>query len=432
MATAPRLRKLRFGILSKLMIAIVFPLLLSTSAITLLNLRQLTQDKLKFVFYVIHLSTTEVCSDIATEMARGNLQNMDDTAFVNFIQKKYQKLDFSGNHLFGDPTKPPLIWDESLPKGDDFSKWLKDVYERPIQEATSEETWGSETYVVSLCKFSRNNMSYLSLHMMPKSQALMSVRQLAYSIIIQAVGALLMSIVIAWALAKNMSRPIHSLANASDEIAAGNFEYEWTIPNHDEIGLLSDHLNILRSRLRQREMELGKVSQLANLDHLTGIWNRRFLEANLENCMALANRHDRPLCAVYFDLDHFKKINDTYGHDAGDVVLKKVGALLRQFVRKTDLAARMGGEEFVVILQETDLRGALQFAQKFRAQLKAAPLYISPKGEEVRVTASIGIASRTDDGVDQGRDFLTGADQFAYLSKKNGRDRINSKAGEVK
>jgi diguanylate cyclase (GGDEF)-like protein len=453
-------RKLVFGISWKLVLAIAMPVLIAVSIVTALSIREFANDKTKYVLYVLHLSTTEVCRKVAALPDTGALPPADpnahppintdniaapvtslamdpeikretnDETLLNFISKEFSNLEFSNNYLIRLKDSKFIIGDSSIAKAKEFSEWLRRVEASPISEATSEEIWGGQAFITSACRFNRGSDVYLSLHAVPKGKALRPVRLLAESVIYVALAVLIVSLLMSYFLARSLSRPIATLAEASDEIAAGNFAHQWNIRNRDEIGILSDHLDILRVKLRDREIQLGKANQLANMDHLTKLYNRRFLEQQLEQAFTLAARYDRPLGLVYFDLDHFKSVNDTYGHDAGDVVLQEIGALLRESVRKTDFAARVGGEEFCVVLPETDSVGALAFARSMRQRLKTRKFKL-PNNKEISATISVGVANRIEDEITSWKQLITSADELAYKSKRGGRDRINHGQGEV-
>ncbi len=427
-------RKLVFRISLKLVLAIAIPLLLAVATVTTMSVNEFSGDKTKYVLYVLHLSTSQVCKKAGAISA--SLMNLDHEtidsapALSEYFAAEYKSLEFSNNYLIELGANRFLLGSSDLMSEVSFTSWLRGVVASPINEATSIEDWGDESFILSYCRFGLGPRSYLSLHLVPKDKALASARALAKSVIYVALFVLLISLLISFFLAQSFSRPIKILAEASDEIAAGNFSYNWKIGNRDEIGLLSDHLGILKTKLRDREIQLGKANQLANMDHLTHLWNRRFMEQNLEKSFELAARYDRPLSVVYFDLDHFKSINDTYGHDAGDAVLVGVGSMVRESVRKTDFAARVGGEEFVVILPETDFTGALAFAKNMLARFRQSSFPVQDK-KTVSVTASVGIATRSDGKATSWKDLLTEADQFSYKSKRNGRNRINHAHGEI-
>jgi diguanylate cyclase (GGDEF)-like protein len=156
----------------------------------------------------------------------------------------------------------------------------------------------------------------------------------------------------------------------------------------------------------------------AATDALTGLANRRALDDTLKRMVAHAGRSVSPLATIALDLDHFKTINDTHGHERGDDVLAAVGALLRDTLRGSDFAARSGGEEFVVVLADTDRDGAVQLAERLRTGLEDRR-----GGLEVHVSASFGVAAYPDDAVDAAG-LLRLADRAVYAAKRNGRNRV--------
>jgi diguanylate cyclase (GGDEF)-like protein len=159
----------------------------------------------------------------------------------------------------------------------------------------------------------------------------------------------------------------------------------------------------------------------AATDALTGLPNRRAVDETLLRMLAQAARSLRPLSVVLLDLDHFKKINDTYGHDRGDEVLAAFATRLREVMRASDFAGRSGGEEFVLFLPDTDRAGAVRLAEKLRATMRG----LTVPGVERAITASFGIACYPDDAIDAATVMRT-ADRALYAAKNAGRDRIEA------
>ncbi len=160
------------------------------------------------------------------------------------------------------------------------------------------------------------------------------------------------------------------------------------------------------------------ITQLMRTDALTGLANRRYFLEVLENIMSLTRRHQTPLTLIMADLDHFKVINDTYGHAGGDQVLKGFGALLQNTIRREDLAARLGGEEFIVALPHTDLSEALSIAERIRLGLEE----MKWEQIETQITGSFGISQfRPEDTADS---LIERADQALYRAKAAGRNRL--------
>jgi diguanylate cyclase (GGDEF)-like protein len=159
----------------------------------------------------------------------------------------------------------------------------------------------------------------------------------------------------------------------------------------------------------------------AATDALTGLPNRRAIDDHLKRLLAQAGRSLTPMSAVLLDLDHFKQINDTFGHERGDEVLAAVGAVMRTELRGSDFAGRNGGEEFIVMLPDTDRAGAMRVAEHLRQALHGLKL----PGVTRAVTASFGVASFPDDALD-GETLMRLADRALYAAKQNGRDRVEA------
>jgi two-component system, cell cycle response regulator len=168
-------------------------------------------------------------------------------------------------------------------------------------------------------------------------------------------------------------------------------------------------------KLQQREAQIVEMSLT---DPLTGVGNRRRLDQALGIEIARANRTVGGLCAFMADLDHFKCVNDTHGHEAGDSVLATFGALLRKQTRPTDIVARFGGEEFVVLMPDIHLEKAVAAADRVRMAFAACPVEPLP----VPVTASFGVAEWA--AGERGDDLLRRIDQALYAAKRSGRNRV--------
>ncbi len=166
-----------------------------------------------------------------------------------------------------------------------------------------------------------------------------------------------------------------------------------------------------------------EIYRLSTVDGLTQIFNKRYFLETLERELSRARRYDRPLALVMFDIDYFKQCNDTYGHRAGDFVLREIADVVRERARKVDVLARYGGEEFALILPEIELKGATQFAEKIRIMLAEAKFVF--EGRQIPVTISVGVAELTPD-VATYDDLIKRADARLYKAKQTGRNRVVS------
>jgi two-component system, cell cycle response regulator len=177
----------------------------------------------------------------------------------------------------------------------------------------------------------------------------------------------------------------------------------------------------IRVALRTKRMQ-DMLEERAHVDGLTGLSNRLALEDRLATEWGIHQRHGGALAVWVADLDHFKAVNDTYGHPAGDEVLRRASEILRSSVRTTDMAARFGGEEFVIVAPHCGLPGAFKTAERFRERLAATPVIV--EGTEIRVTTSVGVASWPENPSGSAADLLATADRALYLAKASGRNTV--------
>jgi two-component system cell cycle response regulator len=163
--------------------------------------------------------------------------------------------------------------------------------------------------------------------------------------------------------------------------------------------------------------------EMAITDQLTGLHNRRYMARHLDSLISNAQKSNKPLAFLIMDIDHFKSVNDTHGHDIGDIVLKEFALRLRRNVRGIDLACRYGGEEFVVVMPDTDVDFAYTIAERLRQGVETTPFEISRMPGSLKVTISIGIAASLG-GDDNAEKLLHRADQALYRAKREGRNRV--------
>lgn len=168
-----------------------------------------------------------------------------------------------------------------------------------------------------------------------------------------------------------------------------------------------------------------ETEQLAVTDGLTEVFNHRYFQAFLDRELSRARRYHRPLSLIMIDLDRFKSINDNYGHQVGDTVLRGVAAIIKSQARDVDLVARYGGEEFMVVLPETNKNEAQSLAERIRQAVREQRYSLPDGRAEIRVTISLGVASFPEDGADKS-ELVDKVDKALYRSKTEGRDRVSS------
>jgi two-component system cell cycle response regulator len=157
-------------------------------------------------------------------------------------------------------------------------------------------------------------------------------------------------------------------------------------------------------------------------DGLTKVFNKKYFTDYLEKEFAFASRHGGPLALIFLDIDHFKKINDTHGHQAGDFVLSELSQMMAQLLRTEDVLARFGGEEFTVLCRGSDQKGAAIVAERLRQAVEQRKFTFG--GKDIPVTISLGVASLPESGVSDHAAFLAAADKALYDAKRGGRNRV--------
>jgi two-component system cell cycle response regulator len=181
---------------------------------------------------------------------------------------------------------------------------------------------------------------------------------------------------------------------------------------------------VRRKRYQERlRVNYERSMALALTDSLTGLYNRNYLEAHLENVVQHSISAGKPVSMLLLDLDHFKKINDTYGHAAGDEVLHEFAGCIQRVIRSVDMAARFGGEEFVVLMPETSTAAAANVAERLRQATEEMALPVADSDEVMKITTSVGVCvSLSED--DTGAQMIRRSDEALYGAKNAGRNRV--------
>ena len=337
----------------------------------------------------------------------------------------------------------------------DLKKWLTDVHK--ITELGMED-FTPRNYKVDKAKFIKLNdgESYLVnlsydinydfalISFQPKSEIdelISSATQASIAILI--VSILIILIIAAWMfyiLGVPMNKLIHhikkitqgnmdvqeiNVGNRNDEI--GQLGRAFNIMHNTikrQIGELNAHRDILEQEVRERTKDLEeankKLDLISKTDELTGLPNRRDMNETIANEVGRVQRTHKPFCFIFIDIDHFKNINDTYGHACGDIILKSVAQTIRGLLRKYDVFARYGGEEFLALLPETDLEGAAVVAERFRRQVER--MTVRYADFTIKITITLGVA-KYDDRLGADRSIQM-ADKALYQGKESGRNRV--------
>ena len=180
-------------------------------------------------------------------------------------------------------------------------------------------------------------------------------------------------------------------------------------------------------KLKLQEKKLLKTQQIlleqVQKDPLTKLYNRRYFADVSKDILSISKREKSSICIIMADVDNFKSVNDTYGHLAGDKVLKEISRRLRSMSRESDVIARYGGEEFIILIPNTELDGAQQFAEKIRASI-AYPLFEIDDKLSIRVTISIGLAHMHTQEDSTIENIFVRADKALYEAKNSGKNRV--------
>lgn len=198
--------------------------------------------------------------------------------------------------------------------------------------------------------------------------------------------------------------------------------------NINHVGIVIYDVTDMAVGKQALESANSELERLSRTDRLTDLYNRGYWEESLEHEFERYKRTGQKATLVMFDIDHFKNVNDTFGHQAGDEVIRQTSRTLRRTIRKTDIAGRYGGEEFGVILVDTDSENAFILAERLRNRIEA--LVVTHEKQKIRYTISLGL-SQLDETIADYKHWLERADQSLYYSKEHGRNQSTLYSGEL-
>jgi diguanylate cyclase (GGDEF)-like protein len=261
----------------------------------------------------------------------------------------------------------------------------------------------------------------------PTDVAFATVHQLERFIILSGLAAAVIFGILGWLLAGWIARPLNQIAKTADLLSSGaNVEIP-ALSRFKDVAILSTSLRNLVSNLTKTENKLSYMSDMALHDVLTGLPNRAGLNEFLVHAVNKAKLNRTTLSFLYMDLDGFKKVNDTFGHATGDVLLQQVAVRLRECTRDNEIVARLGGDEFVIILH-TSASKPMQESEVVAARIiSKVNLPVVIGGDTIQVGCSVGAAVWTPDCLDTA-ETLRLADEALYISKRSGKNRITFEA----
>ncbi len=223
---------------------------------------------------------------------------------------------------------------------------------------------------------------------------------------------------------ENGKATLKDMGSTNGTFVNGQRIQEFVLSDGDKIQISSSTILKYAYQDKIENIFHNELYKMAVVDALTGAYNRRYFEERLREEFSYCLRNHVPLSLLMFDIDHFKDINDTYGHPGGDYVLSHVSTLTRSIVRGEDLLARFGGEEFMIILKATDAEGALMLAERLRRLIDES--HFEFEGKKIHVTISVGLATLTGENLGDWEEMIHRADDLMYTSKKAGRNRVST------
>lgn len=253
------------------------------------------------------------------------------------------------------------------------------------------------------------------------------------SLVLGTTVGLALTLVLGVFLGNRLSRSLRHLTGAVQAMGQGALRQKVPVESDNEVGVLAQAFNRMSDEIAQQYEDLRKshaqieamatqMRELSLRDVLTGLHNRRHFDEQCAQFFASAQRYQRPFSVMLCDIDHFKGVNDRFSHATGDEVLRRLGDILKQNMRSSDLVARYGGEEFVVAFPEADLAHAREACEALRLRVEAHPWHaVHP---DLRITISIGLSSDTEVG--SFHHMLEAADALLYQAKRGGRNQVCS------
>lgn len=341
-------------------------------------------------------------------------------------------VDYKGKVIAS--TDPSILWESNIPR----------IYPRAAAGFEGLDTASFDFGQVSICAYRHIYVSPSlgwGLIVRRNVQELQTpIRKGNQLIVFTTIIAILLATFVSLIVSRSLTKPLRTLTRLAKEISKGNYAPHKLSNESGEVGELAQAFTEMTQNLTKTMEDLKKAKQeaetanqslqetmrelehMVDTDRLTGAWNRRYFDSMIERELRRTERYGLPLSLMIFDIDHFKRVNDTYGHDQGDQVLIGVTERVRSQIRSSDALIRWGGEEFILVTSSTTLAGSTALAEKIRICIAATEFPTVGT-----VTISIGVAQfRPGEGK---RDWISRADKLLYAAKHNGRNRVVSSTG---
>ena len=247
-----------------------------------------------------------------------------------------------------------------------------------------------------------------------------NIRSVTGRITMLGICGLILAVVLAALVSILLVRPITRLIAITQEVEKGNLKSEFRFPqNTDEIGLLAASFSKMLEKLKEG---YERIERISITDALTGCYNYHYFQQIMDQEIVRANRYQHPVSLIILDLDHFKALNDKWGHMKGNEVLKTVSSVIANTIRQTDILVRYGGDEFIILLPETDLAGAVQEAERVRKEVQKRSVFVWDS-TEVFQTISVGVSGFAKPPMEKAI-LLEKADRALLRSKGQGKNRV--------
>jgi diguanylate cyclase (GGDEF)-like protein len=404
----------------------------------------------------------ELIADAATENNHVRSSLQDYVARLHSMRKRDVTVVDAGKKELADDNPDDVGKMYDADPGNEVGKTISDGRTRTFIEKSDQHPDGAHQIVIPLRQRASDlrqavNGAVILEFTSIREELFAAERKEMYLIVAAGIVVVLLVTFFGLGIARRIAQPMRELKSSAERIAAQDYGARVAVTSHDEIGLLGmafnkmaedlsvshaalvEHKRQLEERVAERTRELDqsntllqqevrehqlaaeRAEYLAYYDSLTTLPNRSLFSKLLNQALSLARRDTRPLAVLFLDLDRFKNINDTLGHEAGDLLLQEVGKRLQGCLRESDTVARLGGDEFVVLLPA--LKGAMDVEVVAHKILAATGKSFVAHGQEFRVTASVGASIYPKDGDDE-QSLMKNADIAMYQAKEDGKNNF--------
>lgn len=303
-----------------------------------------------------------------------------------------------------------------------YNKESLEKYFKKVLESQNDETLDDKKHSLLIRPIMKNNkiVAYIaSSYKSAVDDKMVAINQTFLYVLFVIIFTVFIISIFIIIFSLKLLHPLELLIEGIKKISAGDLSFSIKNVSNDEIGVVVDAFNDMTQKRKLIEDEL---EEMAIRDGLTGLYNHKFFYTLLEKEVARDDRYHNTVALLLIDIDHFKKVNDTYGHRAGDTILRALSQRLVRRARTTDHVCRYGGEEIAVILIETNITEAQSIAEELRILIEKEPFLIED-GQYISITVSIGVSVYNEEAKDASM-MVSNADNALYRAKENGRNLV--------